>query len=494
MFRKLPILKDTYVTNKYIDGVPQTGSNVGLAGTLDLYKLYGQNGLTGSAGIELTRILLGPDYSAIFQHIDDGDIDVNSPNFKCFLSLQDVYGGQTTPRNFTIVAAPLSHSWDEGTGLDTIYYSHSDAANYLTASTDESGTPVPWFGEGASVRGAAGAPGIDVITSAAFGNTECKQTFRIGDEDLKIDITKLVSGTYTGNLPDHGIALYLSSSHETDDHSYFVKRFGSAQSLDPQKRPTINMHYDTSDVVDSQFYFGTPFSLQLKNYRQGTPVNLVGASGSYLTGSACLSLELSARLSSGAFSTSFSGSQFTTGGYMASGTVLLTNTNLLSEANASGSITFDYSWKEANSTLVFSSGTLDVQSQAASNATFPRRISVNIANITKEYQWGNVIRPLVFLQDMQKPYVRSLRVPLVSKTLNVETHFSVRNAHNNEVVIPFDTEFNSTRLSCDGEFLYFDLWVDSLPPMQSYVIDIMVIDGGRQQVFRNASAKFRVVT
>lgn len=495
MFRKFAVTKDNYITNKYISGLPQTGSNVGLAGTLDLYKLYSQNGLTGSAGIELSRLLVQADLSPLFEQISSSGIDVNSSKFKCFLNLQDVYGGQTTPRNFTVVAAPLSRSWDEGVGLDVVYYSHKDSSNFVTASIDESGNASPWFVSGAAARGINGASNIDVITSGVFGSAESKQLFRLGTEDLHVDVTRIVSATYAGLLSDHGFCLSLSSSHESDENSYFVKRFGSCQALDPRKRPTLNVHYDDSNINNpGELYFGTPFEMELKNYRNGSSANLTTVSGTFLTGSNCLSLKFAARLSSGTFETSFSGSQIALGQYQSDVNLLLTNTNLLSETNASGSITFDYSWQEPTSSLIYSSGTVDVKSQAASNVSYPRKISVNIANISKEYAWGSIIRPLVFLQDLQKPYSRSLRVPLLSKTLAVETHYSVRNAHNSEVVIPFDLEYNSTKLSCDGEFLYFDLWSDSLPPVQSYVIDIMVIDGGRQQIFRNASPSFRITT
>jgi hypothetical protein len=67
MYRILSASKDTYITNKYIAGSRSLGSNVGQAGTLDLFKLYNETRLTGvtSSITELTRLLVQFDYSEL---------------------------------------------------------------------------------------------------------------------------------------------------------------------------------------------------------------------------------------------------------------------------------------------------------------------------------------------------------------------------------------------------------------------------------------------
>ena len=59
MYRILSASKDTYITNKIINNTFRaTDSNVGQAGTLDLFKLYNENTLTGSSKqTELTIII-----------------------------------------------------------------------------------------------------------------------------------------------------------------------------------------------------------------------------------------------------------------------------------------------------------------------------------------------------------------------------------------------------------------------------------------------------
>jgi len=110
MYRILSASKDTYITNKIISNkFRATDANVGQAGTLDLFKLYAES-VTGSNSTpyEDSRILLYFNLSDVATMHNNGIIDVGSNTFKAYLKLHDVYGGQTTPNNFKIIAFPLS--------------------------------------------------------------------------------------------------------------------------------------------------------------------------------------------------------------------------------------------------------------------------------------------------------------------------------------------------------------------------------------------------
>ena len=66
--------------------------------------------------------------------------------------------------------------------------------------------------------------------------------------------------------------------------------------------------------------------------------------------------------------------------------------------------------------------------------------------------------------------------------LPTSSYYSIRDAHTDEIVIPFDTEF--TKLSADNNGMYFDLFMEGLQPERYYKIlfkisglnDIQVID------------------
>jgi len=64
MYKVLKADRDTYITNRFIkiagSGSFRTGSNVGSAGTLDLFKLYGATLAPGTddPNTEISRILI----------------------------------------------------------------------------------------------------------------------------------------------------------------------------------------------------------------------------------------------------------------------------------------------------------------------------------------------------------------------------------------------------------------------------------------------------
>jgi hypothetical protein len=148
MYRILKADKDAYVTNKLIfaRGSSNTSSvdaNVGQAGTIDIYKLYNETPVpSGSSGIEVTRGLVHFDLSPL-QDLMSSILNPFDPSFKCYLSLKNVYGGQTVPSNYTLVVNPLGKEWSEGRGTDVIGYRDLDAANWYTASLDTVAIPIP---------------------------------------------------------------------------------------------------------------------------------------------------------------------------------------------------------------------------------------------------------------------------------------------------------------------------------------------------------------
>ena len=72
----------------------------GVASTLDIFKLYGENVLSGTENpIEISRALVKFDLNPL-RALTSSFLDIDSSTFKAHLRLSDVYGGQTTPSNF----------------------------------------------------------------------------------------------------------------------------------------------------------------------------------------------------------------------------------------------------------------------------------------------------------------------------------------------------------------------------------------------------------
>ena len=141
-----------------------TDANTGRAGSLDRFKMYSESTLSGSSDpIELSRILIKFDLDPL-RALTASTLDYTHDSFKCTLKLHDVYGGQTTPSNFKLIAFPLSRSFDEGVGRDIINFRDLDSSNFLTSSVSGESASL-WYLSGANMQGLLGSDDIDIISS-----------------------------------------------------------------------------------------------------------------------------------------------------------------------------------------------------------------------------------------------------------------------------------------------------------------------------------------
>ena len=80
------------------------------------------------------------------------------------------------------------------------------------------------------------------------------QTFDDGTEDLEIDVTTLVeqwlnsAGNVLGVKNNYGVGVMLSSSHETENRSYYTKKFFARSSEFFFKRPVLEARFDSREL------------------------------------------------------------------------------------------------------------------------------------------------------------------------------------------------------------------------------------------------------
>ena len=292
MFLVLTASKDTYITNKIIaNQYRATDANVGLAATMDLFKLYDESSYVSgttrytSDVVELSRGLIKFEYDTVTQYLSS-TLDIDHPSFKCHLKMYDIMGGQATPSNFKLTLFPLSRSFDEGIGRDIGSYSDIDAANFVTSSFANSATNL-WYVSGANASGSLDGANwgsdaqVDIIERGTFnpGIGEeilfVEQQFVNGSENLSMDITKLVSASLAGQLANHGFRLSFTSSQETDEKTRFVKRFATRHVSNYSLRPRIEISWnDSIHDAHKSFYFDMTGSLFLQNYHRGQGANI----------------------------------------------------------------------------------------------------------------------------------------------------------------------------------------------------------------------------
>jgi len=495
MYKNIKTKKDTYITNKVISAKSKVSGNVGLAGTLDLFKLHDLAPDSSGVTNEISRILVHFDLSDIDNLWKSGSIDINDNSFQCQLSLTDVYGGQPTPQNFTISVFPLSASFEEGLGKDLVYYTDVDAANWLSSSR---GTL--WNSAGCDLGGGATQSRDFITSSVNITSTEAKQEFVIGTENLLIDVTKIISATLTGELPDRGFRISYSGSLETNSNTYFVKRFASRHAYDETKRPKLIFKFDDSIIDDTQnLTFDTDCKINLYNYVKGDLNNLISASTS-LTGSNCVKLKLVAE--TGGYSLTFSGSQFklgsnaVTGVYTSTVNIDSSDATIAARIVESGSVKFTPVWISNSANITFVSGSKieakkPVRSSASNKKKFYR---VTVGGIDQRYSSNQDVTGRVNIFDDNNAFIKLVKTPVeLAGIVLSNVFYSVREIESGITVIPFDDIKNSTKVSSDSEGMFFTFNASNFEIGRSYAIDLMIKLNGIKNIYQDASNVFQII-
>ena len=120
---------DNTITNQYNEALQtrNTKGNAGLADSMEIFKIYGQ---ITSGSVEQSRLLIKfpvneTDLNSSIRTIKqdrDANILPASGSVKFFMKLSNVRHPDTVPKNFTLVAHPLSRDWTEGSGVDLNVY------------------------------------------------------------------------------------------------------------------------------------------------------------------------------------------------------------------------------------------------------------------------------------------------------------------------------------------------------------------------------------
>ena len=520
MYLVLTASLDSYITDKLIDNrFRAKDANVGRAGTIDIFKLYnestwisGSTKVTGSV-TEISRALIKFNFDTV-KTLTGSSLDLNSSRFRAKLKMFDIMAGQATPSNFSLVVYPLSQAFDEGIGRDVASFSDLDTCNFITASILNS-SPVLWNASGANRGGLLGDDDLDFImsgTSASPGFSSyvdfgSSQFFKDGNENLELDITTYVSAAIAGQISNHGMRISFSGSYDTDDKTRFVKRFASRHSSNQLKVPQIHLSWDDSITDNHQdFVFNHSGSLFLRNYVRGIATNLVsGSSAADISGDDCALLKLQVQN----YSQTFDVSQHTAGtdssqiaGLYSSSfaidsfdSTIVNNSNevLQDLINKSGSITFDTFWISGDTSVGYHTGSLEIHpSRKTSFQRQPADLLFRFTNLETEYKKDDDVYLSVFVEDFSEED-KVYKIPYSKKSISLsKVYYRIREISTNEIIVPFDSVKESTKLSSDGNGLSFYFKMSSLPKGYVYCFDLLVKDYGENRIYNEASGRFKV--
>jgi len=508
--------KDTYITDKIIDGnFRAEDANVGRAGTLDLFKLYDETKLNASGSQnELSRLLVKFDYQKIHA-LTGSKLDLS--NFTATLKLFDIKAGQATPANFNLSVLPLSQAFDEGVGRDITGFDDLDACNFLTSSISNGGAAILWNTSGANSIGDLGAASIDIFDRANFSDGAGlsliggSQNFPEGNENLSVDVTKIVSATIAGQMINHGFRIAYSGSEEEDSKTRFVKRFTSRQSTNFNLRPRIEVVFDDS-IQDNHanFYFDLSGSLFLNSFARSNSANLVSGSDlSQISGNNCMLV----KIKSGSYNFITTASQYTagtididgknfvTGVYSAGFAIDLFGSSSLNSEDTmegyvtkSGSIKFDEFWYSLDGNVGFYTGSVTFKKPDNVGGNWlSREPLIDITNLNHEYDVSDEPRMRLFGRDVVNEQNQPSRVPYsIAPVIYDEVYYRIKDSRDGKTIIDFGESDNSTRVSTDKNGMFFDLHMDVFQQGGAYVIDFLVIDRGQRHVITNKRLQFSV--
>ena len=530
MYRILKADKDSYVTNKLIFSSKtatsrSTDANVGQAGTIDLFKLYDVTPvISGTSGIEISRGVIHFDLNTL-KALTSSLLDVTDPSFKAYLSMKNVYGGQTVPSNFVLVVNPLGKDFTEGRGNDVIGYRDLDAVNWFTASINGANITT-WTSGGITYGGDTSDVNADYYLSGSLSlgyvPLSFSQSFARGDEDLFIDVTSAVSAAITGEIPDYGFRIAYSGSQETDTVTRFVKRFSSRQSRNTNIHPALVIKYNDSFFDNqAQTFFDYNNKIGLYYSPLGSPTNFMSSS-TEVSGSGSIMLELVASksvyvtattysishsasisyLSSSwnYFSQSFTGSQisfgglYQTGSYYADVFIPLNINGLSGVLKSDQTVDFVPIWKSMDNTVIFTTGlTLNFKPLQGTNTLVPKRnYGINVTNLKESYINTDSTKLQVFVYDYDTT-LNSFYIPYnVKPKLFPTMYWRVIDPYSKEILIPFDDV--GTKLSADGGGMYFTLYMQDLPINKPLEIQFLIKEYRETYLIEDHGFKFKVVT
>jgi hypothetical protein len=475
MIISLSASADTYITNKIIDEVRAINSNVGKAGTLDLFSLYDETGNANSREVSRALIKFNIDSLKI---LTSSILDIQ--NFRSILKLKNILTAHPCPSNFTISVFPLAQEFDEGMGRDVISFADLGVSNYISASENSI-----WFLSGCMSGGYSGSNSIDYITGANFGNgtesLEFKQSFDSGIEDLELDVSLFTSASIVGLLENKGFRISYTSSQEESNTSLFVKRFGSRHVKNTDLAPELLIKFDDSIIDEREdLFFNTTGSIYLISSNNNSFINLKKINGQFLTGSNCLLVTLS----TGSFSASFTGSQKVigdeiTGFYYANifipenETSIVSGSKTLSEyISENNSITFKEEWKTLDGTKTFFENELEVKKENISIATFDRIRIVTKCDGPSTIEKNEIFKIRTLFYDVlveETAYKFSyLRQPLKLK----KALYRIRDLQSNELIYDFDE--NYTKLSLDSIGNYCNISASTFPTLRQLAIEFKI--------------------
>lgn len=472
--KRYTAIADNTITNQYNEALQTrtTKANAGSADSLEVFKIYGQ---VTSTTTEQSRILIKfpvneTDLPAatrtILQDRTAGLIPA-SGSVKFIMKLSNVRHPDTVPRNFKLVAHPISQSWTEGLGVDMDEYSDIGQSNWLSASNSAAWT----------------AAGSDYLTDYVY-----EQQFDTGIEDFEVDVSEYVEGVLKNGHAlynkNYGFAVLLSSSFISDANSYYTKKFSARTSEYFFQRPIIEARWDSSVKDDRRnFYYSSSLAPAADNLNTIYLYNNIGGKLKNIPGIGTGSIYVQLFLSSDSSPSGTALVPVEDGTYVRSGAPTVVTGGYVSTGIYSASVamtgtadTLHDLWYSGSQQYM--TGTLYPELRNLEQSTRTNDYYVSLTNLKTIY--SNTETARIRIYSRLKGWSPTIYTKAVSEPqLYIPTSGSyeiIRIIDNYKVVEHSTGSTKFTELSFDGSGSYFDFDMSMLEPGYSYGIKLAFYD------------------
>ena len=257
--------KDTFISsgsNTSTTGDSERDQNFGQDSILEIKKEFFNDSFDYQ-----TRALVqfgGSDFNFVSNSVVNGDI----VNPKYSLRLYEAEGTQELSTEYTLLAQPISQSWDEGTGKFGDNPKVTVGCSWENRNNYPGSTAVTW----------SNADGTRAHGVATHSVSSSIQSFSNQSPDIEMNITDMTKswlsgsgqdGTKGGGFENHGLLLRFSGSQETNDGTFAQLKFFSK-----------NTHTIYPPKLEVKWDDHVPASGS--NTGSLSPINVSGADDNYL--------------------------------------------------------------------------------------------------------------------------------------------------------------------------------------------------------------------
>lgn len=466
MIKRYKAEADTSITNAFkLTNIRATKSNTGGADSLQVFYLRDDLRNTD----EESRILVRFPVTNMMQDRSDGRL-APSGSVDFFLRLYNVAHNQTTPDSVTYEIKAVSGSWDEGFGKDLDNYtspgygtlSGGYGATWLTGSSGSA-----WISEGGDFHA---SPSYEVYSENGF-------------DDIELNITDLVEQWLDGSKENDGVCLKVSDADVAAQVSKYKQKFSARSSEYFLSQPIIEARWDSSYKENRDNF--TPSSSLLS-----AEDNLNNLEYRNIVKGAYKDLAVSPPLYVRIFSEATGGDEITTTP-LSPATASKADTGVYRTSLAADTdldVVYDRWYTSSVADTPFFVGEISIETSTQDAQDY----DVVMTNLKPVYGATETARFDVFTRKRNwTPNIYSVQQQAAEMHVVDDLFYKIERVQDGLEVVGYMTGSNATRLSYDGNSMYFEFDMALLEPQYSYEFIFATKKNNKLKEYKK-NFKFRV--